>query len=487
MSRDRRYDLVILGGGTGGLVSAFVAAGMGARVALVERDRAPGGDCLWTGCVPSKSLLAAAAIAHDVGRAGEFGLQASVAAVDLGAVMAQIREIQARIAPHDSAARLEAAGVTVVHAAGRLEAGSVLVAGDRRLRYRKAIVATGSAPMLPDVPGLAAAAPLTTDSVWELTVLPERLVVLGGGPIGCELGQAFARLGSDVTIVESADRLLPHEDPAASRLLTDALRGEGLTVRTDARAARVEANTDAGAAGAVVTLEGGERLAPATLLVATGRRPRTGGLGLAAAGVQTGASGAIVVDSALRTTARHVFAVGDVTGGPAFTHAAAHQARTATVNALVGLRRRADTALIPRVTFTDPEVAHVGLTAAQARERWGERAVISAVEGHGQLDRALTARAQTAAATLVADPKRRLVGGTIVGPAAGESIAELTAWITAGERIAAVSETVHAYPTFTEAAARAADEHLRARYAAPRVRALLRVLLAGARLVPRRR
>lgn len=484
MTREPLYDLVILGGGTGGLVSAFVAAGVGARVALVERDEHPGGDCLWTGCVPSKSLLAAAELAHGIRSAAAFGLEATLADVDLGAVMAHVREVQAQIAPHDSAARLRDAGVEVVRGSARLAAGRTVTVGDRRLRARKVIIATGSHPALPAVDGLAQAGALTTDTVWELDVLPERLVVLGAGPIGCELGQAFARLGSRVTLVEAAEQVLPKEDEDVSALLLGALSREGVSMRlgtTIASAQRLPGG------GVRLTPTAGEPLDADRVLVATGRTPRTSRLGLAAAGVRTDDRGAIVVDRALRTSARHVLAVGDVTGGPAFTHVAAHHARVATVNALFGLRRRADTAVVPRVTFTDPEVAQVGLTVTQARARWGDDVVLARTGEHAELDRARTARAGTGQATLVADPKGRLVGASVVGRAAGEAVAELTAWITTGAKIDAVSTTVHAYPTYAEIGARAADEHLRARYATPRVRALLRPVLAAARLLPRRR
>ncbi|WP_372789529.1 NAD(P)/FAD-dependent oxidoreductase [Paraconexibacter sp.] len=481
MSREPRYDLVILGGGTGGLVSAMIAAGIGARVALVEADRT-GGDCLWTGCVPSKSLLAAADLAHAMRHADRLGLTPASPTVDLARVMEHVRAAQSQIAPHDSPERLRAAGVEVLEGTGRFAGPDVVAVGDRRLRFRRAIVATGSAAVVPPIPGLRETDPLTNETVWGLTEVPPRLAVIGGGPIGCELGQAFARLGSDVTIIDVEDRVLPREEPFASAALADALRADGITLRLGARVEQVDGHQGA----ATLTLGGVDpgSVVADRILVAAGRRPRIEDLGLETVDVRV-ERGAIAVDSTLRTSNRRVLAVGDVIGGLAFTHVAAHHARVATLNALFGLRRRADAAPIPWVTFTDPEVAHVGLTEAQARERWGARTVI-ACSSYDQVDRAITARETVGGARLVGDPKGRLVGATLVGRGSGESIAELTAWIAMGEKLERVSQTVHAYPTYAEAAARAADEHLRARFATPRVRRLLAPVLAIARRLPRR-
>lgn len=472
------YDLVVLGGGTGGLVSAMIAAGVGARVALVEEDRT-GGDCLWTGCVPSKSLLAAADLAHAMRHADRVGLTPVPPTIDLGAVMDHVRDAQAAIAPHDSVERLTASGVDVLPGRGRFTGPRTLEVGDRPVRFRRAIVATGSRSVLPPVPGLAELDPLTHETVWALRELPGRLAVLGAGPIGCELGQAFARLGATVTLVESADRPLPREEPEASALLADQLREDGVDLRLHVAVTRAGRHADGAAR---LTLADGSTVTADAVLVAAGRAPRTEGLGLEAAGVLTDAAGAVVVDGTMRTSARGIFAVGDVVGGPAFTHVAAHHARQAAVNALFGLRRRADRTPLPWVTFTDPEVAHVGLTEAQARERWGDRVTVARSDA-ATLDRSITAGERRGGALLVADPRGRLVGATLTGRGAGESIAEMTAWIATGAKLARVSETVHAYPTFADAAVRAADEHLRARYATPALRRALLPVLALRRLV----
>ncbi len=472
-----RYDLVILGGGTAGLVSAFVAAGIGARVALVERDRT-GGDCLWTGCVPSKSLIASAHLAHRMRTAADVGLTAVEPEIDLRLVMDRVQAAIATIEPHDSPERLRAAGVEVVPHDGRFLDASTVEAGGRTLRFAAAIVATGAEPVLPPVAGLDGDDVFTTDTIWSVTELPRRLVVLGGGPIGCELGQAFARLGSQVTLVELADRLLLKEEPSAGALVAERLVAEGIDVQVGTRALEVRRPADA-VGGAELLVECGGRTAPIpfdALLVVAGRRPRTADAGLERAGVEVDERGAVIVDDRLRTSAPRIFAAGDVTARLPFTHVAAHHARVATVNALLGTRRRVDET-IPWVTFTDPEVAHVGLTEAQARERFGD-GVIVARSDYATLDRAITEAQPLGFALLVADPKARLVGATIAGAGAGEAIAELTARIKHGDKIDAVSATVHAYPTLAEGPARAADEYLRQKYASPRYKALAWPVLA---------
>ncbi len=473
------YDLVVLGGGTGGLVSAQVAAGAGARVALVERER-PGGDCLWTGCVPSKSLIAAADLAHGVRCAHEYGLGARLDSVDLGRVMGRVQRVIAEIEPQDSPQRLREAGVDVIEGSGAFTDSHTMTVDARQVRFRSAIVATGAAPVVPAIPGMEGANALTSDTIWELRELPKRLVVLGGGPIGCELGQAFGRLAAQVTIVDVADRLLPKDEPEAATTVAEQLAVEGIALRLRTRAVEVRRD-DNGRGRLVVEGPGGPAVLPFdALLLAVGRRARTGGIGLDTLGVRADERGDIPVADDLRTSARHVFAVGDVTGRMPFTHVAAHHARVATVNALFGTRRRADPVL-PWVTFTRPEVAHVGLTLAAARERHGD-AVRVARSDLAVLDRAVTDGRPVGFCLLVGDRRSRLVGATVVGRAAGEVIAELTARVKHGDRIDAVSTTVHAYPTMAEGPARAADEYLRQKYAQPLPRTLARLALGARRL-----
>ena len=478
----RTYDLVVLGGGTAGLVSSTIAAGVGARVALVERAR-PGGDCLWTGCVPSKSLIAAAKLTDRMRHADRVGLVPVRPEVDFARVMARVQQAIAAIEPHDSPARLRAEGVEVIVGEGCFVDRRTLEVDGRRLRFASAIVATGSEPAVPPLDGLEGPEVLTTDTVWDQRELPSKLVVLGGGPIGCELGQAFARLGSGVVLVELAERLLGREEPAAGALIAERLAEDGVDVRLGARALEVDRPPD-GPPGLVLDGPGGRETVPFDrVLVATGRRPRTTGIGLEAAGVEVDERGAVVTDARLRTSARRIFAAGDVTAQLPFTHVAAHHARVAAVNALLGTRRSVDDT-IPWVTFTDPEVARVGLTEADARARWGDRAIVARSD-YAALDRAITEGEPRGFALLVADPRGRLVGATVAAPGAGEAIAELTARIKAGDKIDRLSTTVHAYPTLAEGPARAADEHLRRRYAQPRYRLLARPVLAGRRVLAR--
>jgi len=475
-ARSDRFDLVVLGGGTAGLVSSMIAAGAGARVALIERERT-GGDCLWTGCVPSKSLIAAAGLAHRMRHADAVGLEPAEPQIDFARVMEHVSRAIATIAPHDSPERLRAAGVEVIEAHGRFVApGRIEVAG-RTLRWRTALIATGSRPVVPPLDGLAQVGPLTTDTVWSLRELPPRLVVLGGGPIGCELAQAFARLGSRVTLVEIAERLLAGEEPRASALIAERLRGEGIDLRLGTRGAAVRPGE--------LLLDGGATVSFDRILVAAGRAPRTHDLGLDSAGVGADERGYVVTDDRLRTSGRGIYAAGDVTGRPAFTHVAGHHARIAASNALFHTRSRV-APTIPWVTFTDPEVARVGLSEAQARERWGSRAQIAQFD-YARSDRAITAGQAYGFAKLVADPRGRLVGATVAAPSAGETIAELNVWVTQRAKIEVVSRTVHAYPTLAEGPARAADEHVAARYGSPRMRAAARPLLAILRAVERPR
>ena len=472
---------MIIGGGTGGLVSAFIAAQIGARVALIERGRT-GGDCLWTGCVPSKTLIATAAAAHTIRTADQLGLSATDPVVDFPSVMRRVRDVIATIEPQDSVERLRDAGIEVIPAVGRFTGPHRIRAGERDLHWRTAIIATGSEPVLPELDGLEDADPMSTETVWQLDDLPQRLLVLGGGPVGCELAQAFGRLGAQVTIVEMAPRLLLKEEPRASQLIRERLEHEGITVRLNAHPRRVTG----GAGGHRLEFEDNdETVMFDRVLIATGRRPRTHDLGLQSVGVDTDERGNVQVDSRLQTTAKSVYAVGDVTGAYPFTHVAAHHARVATPNALFHMRSQV-AKVVPWTTFTDPEVAHVGLTEAQARERWGERTQL-AHSDYGKLDRAITAGQAYGFALLIGDPHGRLVGATVCAPAAGEAIAELTAWISQHSHIQDVSRTIHAYPTFAEGPARAADEHLTARLLASPAAKLTRPVLGLLRCLEKTR
>lgn len=467
-----RYDLVVIGGGTAGLTAAVGAANQGARTLLVERDRT-GGDCLWTGCVPSKALLTVAERAKAARDSRHLGVHAGTVTVDFAQAMAHVKQAISAIAPHDAPDRLEREGVEVVSGSGRFVGPSAMEVDGRTVRFRHAMIATGAAPLVPPIPGLRESSPLTSDSLWDLTELPRRLVVLGGGPIGVELGQAFARLGSEVTVVEMEGQLLPREEAAAGQAIAAALRADGIDVRTSTRAVRVD--TRGSERELVVEHDGREqRIGFDELLVALGRTPVTEGLGLEAAGVELDARGAVDVDDRLRTSNPRIYAGGDVTMLLPFTHTAAAHGATVVQNALFGLRRRVDHDRIPWVTFSDPEVARIGLSTMEARQRFGDRVRIRTA-AHEDLDRAVTAGAPGGFATLVGDPKGRIVGATVVGPRAGETIGEVAAWMANGARISTIVQTTHAYPTWNQDLAAASLQELRASLA--RLRPLIRLLL----------
>jgi pyruvate/2-oxoglutarate dehydrogenase complex dihydrolipoamide dehydrogenase (E3) component len=456
-----RWDLVVLGGGTAGLVGAHAAAMLGARVALVERDRT-GGDCLWTGCVPSKTLLAAASRVAAVRRPPAF-VTVGEAVVDFSAVMEEVRGAIRAIEPVDSVEALEDAGITVLRGQAEFDGvGSVVVDGERHA-FANALLATGADPVAPDVPGLAQVEPLTSESVWQLDDLPGRLLVLGGGPVGCELGQAFARLGSRVTLVEAGARVLPHVDPDAAAVVHRALVSDGVEVLTGSTVERVE-----GAAVRVSTPAGRRDVAVDRVLVAVGRRARTAGIGLDRAGVTVSGLGAVVVDRFLRTTNPRVWAAGDVTPYPHQTHLAAYHAGVATANALLGLRRDAHRAPIPRVVFTDPEVAMVGAPTWAVGAAPAPRTV---TRHHDHLDRAIT-DARTDGFSRLALERRggRIIGATLVGPRAGESVNTVTLAIARRMSPAGLVGVVHAYPTYGDGAWNAAVDEVRARLASPAAR-----------------
>ena len=433
------WDLLVLGGGTAGLVAAKTAAGFGASVLLVERDRL-GGDCLWTGCVPSKALLSAAHAAADARAARGLGVNVDAVTVDFAAVMAHVRRAIATVEPTDSPQATRAAGVKAVHAKARFTGPDTAEVGGRTVRFRQAVVATGAAPVLPPIPGLAEAHPHTNETIFGVGELPGRLLVLGGGSIGCELGQAFARLGSAVTVVEAENRLMLREDPDAAALVTAALIADGIDVRTGAALLRVRPEGSNWCA----ELADGAEVGFDVILVAVGRRPRTSGLGLEQAGVTMDERGFVRVDDRLRTTNPRVWAAGDVTGHPQFTHTAGVHGALVAANAVLGLRRTAEVATTPRVTFTQPEVAAFGVRLEQAQRR---RLTITTVP-HTEVDRAI-AEGQTGGFTrIVLDRRGRVVGATIVSPRAGESLPELVLAARHGLRARDLAASTHAYPTY---------------------------------------
>lgn len=456
-----RYDnnLVVIGGGSAGLIAAYIAATVRARVTLVEQG-AMGGDCLNTGCVPSKTLIRSAAVAHTLRHADQFGVASVTPEVDFSRVMARVRAATATIAPKDSMERYRSLGVDCVAGHAILVDPHHVAVDEQTLSTRSIILAAGAGPLVPPIPGLAEANPLTSDSVWELDSLPGRLLIMGGGPIGCELAQAFARLGSRVTLVDMESRLLPREDPDVSECLATVLRSEGVDVRLGHRAVAVdpagstlsaEAATGAGGATETVTL-GFDRI-----LVAVGRRPNSRQLGLERLGIGTAANGAVEVDRYLRTACPNVFACGDLVGPYQFTHMASHQAWYAAVNALFGRFRKyaVNYSVVPWATFTDPEVGRVGLSEADARQQGIEVEVTT--YPLNDLDRAIADGDLTGWVKVLTPPGRdKVLGATIVGPHAGELIHEFVLAMTHGIGLKALMSTIHVYPTRAEAAKLAA-------------------------------
>jgi pyruvate/2-oxoglutarate dehydrogenase complex dihydrolipoamide dehydrogenase (E3) component len=453
-----RYNLVVIGGGTAGLVAAMGAAGLGAKVALVERHLL-GGDCLNFGCVPSKALLAAAHAAHAARHhAPALGVSTGEVTVDSAQVLERLRRLRAEIAPHDSAARLRDAGVDVFLGEGRFISPDAISVNGATLRFARAVIATGGRPVLPPVPGLADAGARTSDTIWELTTAPERLTVMGGGPIGCELAQAFQRLGSRVTLIEREPRLLGRDHPDAGALVARRLEADGMRVLVGHDA------VSASRAGDEVTVrvraaDGAEHdVVGDELLVAAGRRVSLDALDLDAAGIARTKHG-LSVDQHLRTTNRRVFVAGDAAGSFQFTHAADAHARMVLRNAFFFGRGRVGDLVIPWATYTEPEVAHVGVDHATAEREGLARFRVD----FDHVDRALLEGDAEGFAELVVDAKGRVVGATVVHPKAGELIGEITLAVSAKLTAGQLSATVHPYPTLTEVWRKLGDAQQRTR------------------------
>jgi len=469
-----RYNMVVLGAGTAGLVAAAGAAGMGARVALVER-RLMGGDCLNVGCVPSKAIIRSARAAHEARTAARFGIHIpGPPEVDFAAVMERMRRIRAGIAPHDCASRFaEHYGVDVYFGAANFTGrDTVEVGGGATLRFARAVIATGARPAVPPIPGLHETGFLTNHDVFNLTEQPRRLAIVGGGPIGCELAQTLARLGSDVTLIEAGDQLLLREDPDAAEMLQSSLETDGVRVILSAPLDRVEvAGKDK-----VLTLsgrDGGHPVIVDEILLAVGRTPNVEGLNLEAAGVAYDATG-VRVDDCLRTSNRRIFASGDVCLPYKFTHTAEAASRAVVQNALFpGPRKRWSRMNIPWCTYTDPEIAHVGLYPHQASAKGIE---IDTYEvAMSEVDRAVAeGDAEGFLKVHVKKGTDTILGATIVGRQAGEMISEITTAMSAGLGLGAFAGIIHPYPTRSEIIRKAADAYNRTRLT-PTVKSLLEI------------
>ncbi len=464
-----RFDLIVVGGGAGGLVTAAGSAGIGARVALVEGERL-GGECLWTGCVPSKALLACAKAAVQGRRAARLGARGlERATIDFGDAMAWVRDAQARIQPNDSAERFRGLGVEVIEGTARFVGERELEVNGRRIGAKRIVIATGSRPFIPRVPGLAGAPYLTNETIFSLTERPEHLLVLGGGPVGVELAQAFARLGSRVTIVAADETLLPREEPELAGIVADALREDGVTIELGATATAVAVH-EGGITLSFRGLAGEGNASGSHLLVAVGRQPRTDTADLGIAGIVLSSDDGIDVDDTMRTSAKGIWAVGDcVAGAPRLTHVADYQARIVVRNAFFPGHKRARYDAIPWVTYTDPEIAHVGLTEREARTAHGDDVRVY-TKPLAELDRAVAEGDDRGMIKLVVRANGILLGGHVAAPGAGEMIGEITMALQHRLGIGALAELVHPYPTLCEGIRQAANEHAKARFTrAPRL------------------
>jgi pyruvate/2-oxoglutarate dehydrogenase complex dihydrolipoamide dehydrogenase (E3) component len=471
MSEILTPDICVIGAGSAGLTVAAAAAALGVSVVLVEKDRM-GGDCLNTGCVPSKALLAAAKHVRAIREAERFGIRTGMPDVDFAAVLSHVHEVIAAIEPNDSVERFTGLGVTVLRSAARFKDRHTVIAGATEIRARRFVVATGSRPAVPPIPNLEAVPFLTNETIFALARQPGHLIIIGGGPIGIEMAQAFRRLGSDVTVLEAA-RALSKDDPELAALLLESLRSEGIDIREGVEVARVAKR---GRGGVRVTLTEGEstyHIDGTHLLVATGRQADLDDLGLEEAGIAFDAKG-IEVDRRLRTRNRNVYAIGDVAGGAQFTHWAGYQAGLVVRSILFRFGGRMNPDLLPWVTFTDPELAHVGLTEEEARRRHRKIEVLR--WPFSENDRAQTEGATRGLVRILATKRGRILGVDILGRNAGELLAPFVLAVSEELKVKSLATAILPYPTLSEAARRAAVSFYSPRLSTPFVKRVIRLL-----------
>jgi pyruvate/2-oxoglutarate dehydrogenase complex dihydrolipoamide dehydrogenase (E3) component len=461
-------DVCVVGGGSAGLVVAAGAAQLGLKVVLIERALM-GGDCLNYGCVPSKALIAAAKAAQAQRSGAAFGIAPVEPRVDFGKVMDHVAQVIASVAPNDSVERFEGLGVRVLKEEARFVGRTELLAGPHRIKSRRIVIATGSRPTAPPIPGLGDVPYLTNETVFSNRTLPGHLIVIGGGPIGLELAQAYRRLGARVTVLEAAS-FLAKDDPELSAIVVARLRAEGVDLRAPVKIVRVERAPS----GMTVVLDGGERLDGSHLLVAAGRAPIIEGLDLETAGVAHTGRG-ITVDVALRTSSRNVWAIGDCNGLYAFTHMAAYEASLFIRGALFRAPARLDASIVPWATYTDPELAQVGMSEREARDKHGDAIKILRWK-LAENDRAQTDRETDGMVKAITDGPGRILGATIAAPHAGELIQPWCLAIAKRLKISALASFVPPYPTLGEASKRAAGSYFTKTLFGPRTRGLVRFL-----------
>lgn len=451
------YDIVIIGGGSGGLVVASAAAQLNAKVALVEKDRL-GGDCLWFGCVPSKSLLHASRVAHEVKNSSRFGIYTTPPDIQFAEATDHVQKVISTIQPNDSPERFESLGVEVIFGEGQFKDEKTFSVNGRDLKARAFVVSTGSRPKVPPIEGIEEAGFLTNEQVFSLKERPESLAVIGAGPIGCELGQAFHRLGSQVTMVSSRDHILPKEDPEAALVVEQQLEADGINLLRGARATKVEVID-----GKKHLWVGDEKVVVDEILVSSGRVPNVHSLNLEAAGVKYNEQG-IEVNQKLQTSNKRIYGCGDVIGGYQFTHVAGYEAGVVVQNALFFPSAKADYRVVPWATFTEPELARVGLSETQARERYGDDIEILKQE-FADVDRAQAEGATEGFAKIITTGKGQILGAHIVGPSAGEIIHEVIMAMKNKLPVSALTGMIHIYPTLAEVNSKAALQLKKRNYA----------------------
>ena len=468
MTETLKPDICIIGGGAGGLSAAAAAAAFGVPVVLIERDKM-GGDCLNTGCVPSKALLAAAKYAAAAQRGAVFGVTAQTVKIDFAKVHDHVQRVIAAIAPVDSAERFAGLGVRVIKGHARFKDRRTVVVGDTEVRARRFIIATGSTPALPPIPGLDTGRYLTNETIFSLAYRPDSLVVIGGGPVGLEMAQAFQRLGSTVTVLEAAVPLAK-DDPECAAIVLDQLQREGVVIHSGVKITQITHGIDSVSA-TFATAEGERTIEGQYLLVAAGRQPTTAGLDLEAARIKYDHRG-IRVNKRLKTSNRRVYAIGDCAAGQLqFTHAANYHAGLVIRNALFRLPVKVDNARIPWVTYTDPELAQAGLIEAQARARKLKFRILR--WPYHDNDRAQAERETHGHIKVIASSKGRILGATIVGAQAGELIALWSLAIAKGLSLRDLAETVLPYPTLSEIGKRAAVDYFVPSLTSPWVRRIM--------------
>lgn len=467
MAKTMSADICIIGAGSGGLSVAAGAAQLGRKVVLIEKGDM-GGDCLNTGCVPSKALIAAAGRAHAIRHAEKFGIKSSEPDVDFGAVMDHVHNVIATIAPVDSQERFEGLGVAVIREHATFIGPREVVAGGRKIKAKHFVIATGSTPFVPPIDGLASVPFFTNETIFENRECPDHLIVIGGGPIGVEMAQAHRRLGAKVTIIEG-DRLLNKDDPELAAIVANQLREDGIEIVEGAKANKIIKTDD----GVGVNIDD-RTIVGSHLLMAVGRKPTVDGLNLEAAGVEYERSG-IKVDDRLRSTNKRIFAIGDVAGGKQFTHVAGYHASVLVRNILFKMPAKNNEGLAPHVTYADPELAQIGLDEKTAREKHGDEIKIVRWP-FLENDRALAERDTRGLVKIITDKKGVVLGAGIVGKGAGDLLQPWTLAITSGQKIKAFTDMIAPYPTRGEANKRAAGDWYSKTLFSPRTRKLISLL-----------